>query len=53
LAASRHADLIQAGFARILHAVGLPALIKAIPRKLPALGSLAMAKLLSDTAHPT
>jgi hypothetical protein len=43
--------LIQTGFARILHAVGLPALIKAIPRKLPALGSLATAKLLPDTAH--
>jgi hypothetical protein len=48
---TRTAGLIQTGFARILHAVGLPALIKAIPRKLPALGSLATAKLLPDTAH--
>jgi hypothetical protein len=48
---TRTAGLIQAGFARILHAVGLPALIKAIPRKLPALGSLDTAKLLPDTAH--
>ena len=44
------AGLIQAGFARILHAVGLPALIKAIPRKLPALNSLTTAKLHPDTA---
>jgi hypothetical protein len=51
VAASRHADLIQAGFARILHAVGLPALIAAIPRKLPALSSLATAKLQPDTAQ--
>src|SRR4051812_8664685 len=48
---TRTAGLIQTGFARILHAVGLPALIKAIPRKLPALGSLATAKLLPDPAH--
>ena len=47
---TRTAGLIQAGFARILHAVGLPALIKAIPRKLPALNSLTTAKLHPDTA---
>jgi hypothetical protein len=35
--ATQTAGLIQAGFARILHAVGLPALIAAIPRKLPDL----------------
>jgi hypothetical protein len=51
LAASRHADLIQAGFARILHAVGLPALIKAIPRKSPALNSFTTAKFHPDTAQ--
>jgi hypothetical protein len=50
---TRTAGLIQAGFARILHAVGLPALIKAIPRKLPALSSLATAKLQPDTAQAT
>jgi hypothetical protein len=48
---TRTAGLIQAGFARILHAVGLPALIKAIPRKLPALNSLTTAKLHPDTAQ--
>ena len=48
---ARTAGLIQAGFARILHAVGLPALIAAIPRKLPALSSLATAKLQPDTAQ--
>src|SRR3954470_22334683 len=48
---TRTAGLIQAGFARILHAVGLPALIKAIPRKLPALNSLTAAKLHPDTAQ--
>lgn len=45
------AGLIQAGFARILHAVGLPALIKAIPRKLPALNSLTAAKFHPDNAQ--
>ena len=48
---TRTAGLIQAGFARILHAVGLPALIKAIPRKLPALNSLTTATLHPDTAQ--
>jgi hypothetical protein len=48
---TRTAGLIQAGFARILHAVGLPALIKAIPRKLPALNSLTAAKFHPDTAQ--
>src|SRR3954466_1821177 len=48
---TRTAGLIQAGFARILHAVGLPALIKAIPRKLPTLNSLTTAKLHPDTAQ--
>jgi hypothetical protein len=48
---TRTAGLIQAGFARILHAVGLPALIKAIPRKLTALSSLATATLQPDTAQ--
>ena len=40
---TRTAGLIQAGIARILREVGLPALIKAIPRKLPALDSLGTA----------
>lgn len=48
---TRTAGLIQAGFARILHAVGLPALIKAIPRKLPALNSLTAAKFHPDNAQ--
>ena len=48
---TRTAGLIQAGFARILRGVGLPALIKAIPRKLPALNSLTAAKFHPDTAQ--
>ena len=48
---TRTAGLIQAGFARILHAVGLPALIKAIPPILPALSSFATATLHPDTAQ--
>ncbi len=46
---TRTAGLIQAGFARILH--GLPALIAAIPRILPALSSLATATLQPDTTQ--
>jgi alkylated DNA repair dioxygenase AlkB len=48
---ARTAGLVQAGFARILSAVGLPALIKAIPRKLPALDSLGTAASRPETAH--
>jgi len=48
---TRTAGLIQAGFARILHAVGLPALIKAIPRKLPALNSLTAANFNPGAAQ--
>jgi hypothetical protein len=48
---TRTAGLIQAGFARISHAVGLRALIKAISRKLLALNSPTTAKLYPDTAQ--
>jgi hypothetical protein len=48
---ARTAGLVQAGFARILGAVGLPALIKAIPRKLPTLDSLGTAASRPETAH--
>jgi hypothetical protein len=48
---ARTAGLVQAGFARILSAVGLPALIKAIPRKSPALDSLGTAASRPETAQ--
>ena len=48
---ARTAGLIQAGFARILHAVGLTALIKAIPRKIPPLDSLGTAASRPETAQ--
>jgi hypothetical protein len=48
---ARTAGLVQAGFARILHAVGLPAPLKAIPRKLPPLDSIGTAASRPETAQ--
>jgi hypothetical protein len=45
------AGLIQAGFARILRAVGLPALLAAIPRKFDPPSSLATAASQPGTAQ--
>jgi hypothetical protein len=48
---ARTAGLVQAGFARILRAVGFPAFIAAVPRKLDPLSSLAPGASQLDAAQ--